>query len=143
MVLVLSDTANEGAYLPDLEAAGYVLRIREPDWFEHRVFKGPDKDINLHVFPKGCSEIGRMLAFRDWLRENPLDREWYANTKRELARRAWKYVQDYADAKTPVVAEIMKRALDNRTGKESSQRGLFILATFSMRHPSASRWMRG
>ena len=24
------------AYLPDTEAGGYVLRIREPQWFQHR-----------------------------------------------------------------------------------------------------------
>jgi hypothetical protein len=32
-----------------LEAAGYVLRIRELTWYAHRMFKGPDTDINLHV----------------------------------------------------------------------------------------------
>lgn len=110
MVLAVADSADEAAYVPDLEAAGYVLRIREPDWFEHRVFKGPDTNINMHVFTEGCSEIARMLAFRDWLRANPADRDWYAATKRELAQRSWKYVQHYADAKTPVVAAIMAKA---------------------------------
>src|SRR6266536_1951144 len=33
VVLVVVDSADEGAYLPDMEAAGYILRIREPDWF--------------------------------------------------------------------------------------------------------------
>ena len=33
-----------------------------------------------------------------------------ALAKRELAARDWKYVQQYADAKTGVVAEIMSRA---------------------------------
>jgi GrpB-like predicted nucleotidyltransferase (UPF0157 family) len=49
---------------PDLEAAGYRLHIREPNWYQHRMFKGPDTDVNLHVFPHGCSEIDRMLMFR-------------------------------------------------------------------------------
>jgi GrpB-like predicted nucleotidyltransferase (UPF0157 family) len=31
-------------------------------------------------------------------------------TKRELAGRDWKYVQQYADAKTDVIQEIMARA---------------------------------
>lgn len=110
MVLAVADSADEAAYVPDLEAAGYVLRIREPDWFEHRVFKGPDTNVNMHVFTEGCSEIARMLAFRDWLRANPADRDWYAATKRDLAQRNWKYVQHYADAKTPVVAAIMAKA---------------------------------
>ena len=60
-----------------MEAAGYVLQIREPDWYEHRLFKGPDTNINLHVFSGGCPEIERMLFFRDWLRSNDADRELY------------------------------------------------------------------
>jgi GrpB-like predicted nucleotidyltransferase (UPF0157 family) len=110
MAMEVADTADEPAYVPDLEAAGYVLRIREPEWFEHRLFKGPERDINLHVFPAGCAEVQRMIRFRDWLRANPDDRVLYATAKRELAARPWKYMQQYADAKTAVVAEIMTRA---------------------------------
>jgi GrpB-like predicted nucleotidyltransferase (UPF0157 family) len=40
IVLEVPDSADEPSYVPDLEAAGYVLRIREPHWYEHRVFKG-------------------------------------------------------------------------------------------------------
>ncbi len=110
IVLAVPDSADEDAYVPALEAAGYVLRIREPDWYEHRVFKGPDTDVNLHVFSEGCEEIGRMLAFRDHLRSNDADRKLYERTKRELAAREWAFVQDYADAKTEVVKEIVTRA---------------------------------
>ena len=110
MVLEVPDSADEPSYLPDLEAAGYVLVIREPEWYEHRVFKGPDTNINLHVFSAGCEETDRMVLFRDWLRGYDADRELYASAKRELAARDWKYVQQYADAKTAIVTEIMSRA---------------------------------
>jgi GrpB-like predicted nucleotidyltransferase (UPF0157 family) len=110
IVLEVKDSADEGAYVPDMEAAGYVLRIREADWFQHRLFKGPDININLHTFSAGCTEVDRMLVFRDWLRTNAADRELYTRTKRELAARDWKYMQQYADAKTAVVKEIMARA---------------------------------
>jgi GrpB-like predicted nucleotidyltransferase (UPF0157 family) len=110
IVLEVRDSADEGAYLSDLEAAGYVLRNREDDWFAHRMFKGPDTNVNLHVFSAGCEETDRMLLFRDWLRTNAADRERYATVKRELAARDWKYGQQYADAKTAVVREIMARA---------------------------------
>src|SRR6266516_1124399 len=110
VLLVVANSADEPAYVPDLEAAGYILRIREPDWYEHRMFKGPDTDINLHVFSPGCTEIDRMLLFRDWLRSNASDRHLYERTKRELARKDWKYTQNYADAKTSVVEEILVRA---------------------------------
>ena len=111
MVLVVADTRDEDAYVPQLEAAGYVLRIREPDWFEHRCFKGPDTNVNLHTFSDGCEEVDRMLAFRDWLRTHDDDRDLYLDAKRELATREWKYVQNYADAKSDVVKEILARAL--------------------------------
>lgn len=110
IVLVVPNSADEPAYVPALEAAGYVLTIREPDWYEHRVLKGPDTNINLHVFSAGCPEIERMLLFRDWLRSNPSDRQLYERTKRELASKDWKYVQNYADAKNDVVDEILARA---------------------------------
>jgi GrpB-like predicted nucleotidyltransferase (UPF0157 family) len=110
VLLVVADSADEDAYLLSLEAVGYVLRIREPDWYEHRMFKGPDTQVNLHVLSEGCPEIERMLLFRDRLRINRADRELYERTKRELARREWRYVQNYADAKTAVVEEIITRA---------------------------------
>jgi len=110
MVLAIADSAAEETYVPQLRAHGYVLRIREPDWFEHRLLKGPDTDINLHVFTEGASEITRMLTFRDRLRTHPEDRDRYAAAKRELARRTWRHVQHYADAKTAVVQEILDRA---------------------------------
>ena len=110
IVLEVPDSSNEPAYVPDMEAAGYVLRIREPDWFEHRNFKGPDTNVNVHVFTARCDELDRMLLFRDWLRANAGDRELYAKRKRELAAHDWKYTQQYADAKTAVVREIMARA---------------------------------
>ena len=110
IVLVVEDSADEGGYVSALERAGYVLRIREPDWFEHRLFKGPDTNVNLHVFSRECEEVERMLLFRDHLRANDDDRRRYEDAKRELAARRWKYVQHYADAKSAVVAEIMARA---------------------------------
>jgi GrpB-like predicted nucleotidyltransferase (UPF0157 family) len=94
-----------------MEAGGYVLRIREPDWLEHRVFKGPDTDVNVHVFAADSPEIVRMLAFRDRLRTHDDERQRYEATKRELAARHWTFVQDYADAKGDVVEGIIARAL--------------------------------
>jgi GrpB-like predicted nucleotidyltransferase (UPF0157 family) len=111
VVLVVADSSDEASYVPDLEAEGYTLRIREPEWFEHRLLKGPDTDINLHVYSEGSTEVDRMIAFRDHLRMDVGDRERYAEVKRELAQQNWKYVQNYADAKSAVVAEILERAL--------------------------------
>ncbi len=110
ILLVVADSSNEPDFVPALEGAGYVLRIREPDWHQHRLFKGPDTNINLHVFTKGSEEIERVLLLRDWLRKNQADRELYAETKRALAGHKWKYVQNYADAKSKVVETIILHA---------------------------------
>jgi GrpB-like predicted nucleotidyltransferase (UPF0157 family) len=110
ILLAVADSADEEAYVPALEAAGYTLHIREPDWHQHRLLKGPDTDINLHVFSSGSEEIGRMLGFRDHLRANVADRDLYLQTKRDLASRTWQYTQHYADAKSRVVEEIIARA---------------------------------
>jgi GrpB-like predicted nucleotidyltransferase (UPF0157 family) len=109
ILLVVADSADEAGYMPSLESAGYRVVIREPDWHQHRMLKGPDADINLHVFSADCPEIDRMLAFRDWLRGNAADRTLYEQTKRDLARSEWADVQNYADAKTGIVGEIMRR----------------------------------
>jgi GrpB-like predicted nucleotidyltransferase (UPF0157 family) len=110
ILLVVADPADEAAYVEPLRAEGFVLRIREPDNYEHRMLKGGQEDVNLHVFGAGCPEIARMLRFRDRLRTHPADRERYAAVKRELAARRWRHVQNYADAKTAVVEEILARA---------------------------------
>jgi GrpB-like predicted nucleotidyltransferase (UPF0157 family) len=112
ITMLVADVTDEAAWVPDLEGVGYVVRIREsePEWYDHRVLKGPDTNVNLHVFSEGCVELERMVGFRDWLRTHDDDRELYERTKRDLVTRDWKYVQNYADAKTEVVESIVARA---------------------------------
>ncbi|MDQ3128853.1 MAG: GrpB family protein [Chloroflexota bacterium] len=112
ITMTVADVLDEPAYVPDLEAAGYrlVIREHEPEWYDHRVFKGPDTNVNLHVFSAGCRELDRMVGFRDWLRSHPEDRELYEATKRDLVMRDWAFVQNYADAKGEVVEQIATRA---------------------------------
>jgi GrpB-like predicted nucleotidyltransferase (UPF0157 family) len=109
IVLEVPDSSEEDAYVPELATLGYVLRIREPEWFEHRLLRGHRPQVNLHVFSAGCPETERMVRFRDRLRAHPADRDRYAEAKRELAARDWAYVQQYADAKTGVIEEILAR----------------------------------
>jgi GrpB-like predicted nucleotidyltransferase (UPF0157 family) len=111
IVLAVADSGDEDAYVPDMVEAGYRLVIREPEWYEHRLFKGPDTNINLHTFTEGSPEIRRMLAFRDRLRSHPEELAAYEAAKQELAGRTWAFVQDYADAKGVVVEGIIARAL--------------------------------
>jgi GrpB-like predicted nucleotidyltransferase (UPF0157 family) len=110
MVLGVPDPTAEADYVPALEAIGYALRLREPDWHEHRLLGPADHSVNLHVFAAGEPEIARMLRFRDRLRASSEDFALYLETKRELAARDWPSTQDYADAKSGVVGQILTRA---------------------------------
>jgi GrpB-like predicted nucleotidyltransferase (UPF0157 family) len=117
ILVVVPDSADESTYLPRLEAAGYVLRVREPDWNEHRMFRTPEKDVHIHIYSASCSEIERNLAFRDRLRRNVDDRRRYEQTKRELAAKEWSDMNAYAEAKTEVIESII--AAEQATGEIS------------------------
>ncbi|MFI7340908.1 GrpB family protein [Streptomyces sp. NPDC050085] len=116
VLLIVPDAGDEASYVPALEELGYTLVIREPEWYEHRLLRKYDLDpssesANLHVLPEGCEEVVRMLRFRDRLRTDDGDRKLYADAKRSLSRQTWEYVQNYADAKSEVVAAILERAM--------------------------------
>ena len=110
ILVVVPDSAHEPAYLPALENACYELRVREPDWHQHRMVRTPSKDVHIHVYSQGCPEIERNLLFREWLRAHPDDRQLYAQTKQSLAGRDWPDMNAYADAKTYVIERILSRA---------------------------------
>jgi GrpB-like predicted nucleotidyltransferase (UPF0157 family)/GNAT superfamily N-acetyltransferase len=110
IVLSVPDSTDEDAYVPQLTAAGYVFRLREPEWFEHRLLVRDWPRVNLHVYSAGCAEVDTMRRFRDHLRTHSSDRLLYERVKRQLASRNWEIVQDYADAKSDVVSDIMSRA---------------------------------
>ena len=104
--VAIADPEDEAAFVPDLEAAGYVLRVREPG---HRMLRTPEHDVHVHVWPPGDENMARDLRFRDRLRASPEDRAAYEARKRELAGRDWAARQDYADAKGPLIDEIAAR----------------------------------
>lgn len=110
MLVVVQDSGDEVGYLPALEAAGYLLRVREPNLHEHRMLRTPEKDVHIHVFSHGSPEIDRYLTFRQRLRHNADDRKLYGQTKRTLAARPWPSMDDYADAKTDAIERIIATA---------------------------------
>ena len=67
ILMVVADSGDESLYFPALLGAGYVLRVREPQWNEHRMFRTLEKDVHIHIYSAGCAEIERVLTFRDWL----------------------------------------------------------------------------
>ena len=107
--LTVADSAGEAAYVPAMEAAGFLLRGREPDWEEHRMFRGSEPTSNVHVWSPGAIEPRRTAAFRDWLRDHADDRAAYAELKRTLARQGFTDVMAYNTAKGGFVYDIYER----------------------------------
>lgn len=111
----VADVADEAGYLPQLEAAGYHLRVRQPD---HRMVRTEQLDVHVHVCPAGGRWERDHLLFGDWLRATPADRIAYEKHKRELAAQQWFDMNQYAEAKGGLIDEILGRAREwaARTG---------------------------
>ena len=107
--LVVADSGDEPAYLPDLETAGFTLRVREPEWEQHRVLGTEDPKTNLHVWSPGSREPARTRMFRDWLRSHPDDRAAYGALKTELATQGFTEVMDYNNHKAAFVYDLYER----------------------------------
>ena len=105
--LSVADPDDEVAYLPQLAAAGYQLRVREPG---HRMVRTPELDVHVHICGAGSQWERRHLLFRDWLRHNIQDRETYGTLKAALAQREWADMNLYAAATGPLIAAITGRA---------------------------------
>jgi GrpB-like predicted nucleotidyltransferase (UPF0157 family) len=103
--------------VPDSRRTGLVRTWRRPATASRSAsrvvraprLQGPTRTSSSRLLA-GLPEIERMVGFRDWLRTHPEDRERYERTKRDLSTRPWAYVQNYADAKIPVVDAISGRA---------------------------------
>lgn len=111
--LIVTDSADEATYVPQLEQAGFRLVLREPSWHQHRMLARTDPAVNLHVFSPNAPEHIRHLVFRDWLRTHPSDRDLYETAKRHLAAKTADTPTDYNLAKNPIIDEIYGRAFDH------------------------------
>lgn len=117
ILLTVEDVADEAAYVAPLEGAGFVLRVRESG---HRMLRTPSKDVHLHVFSADSDAVPNYRDLRDWLRVDETDRALYSDTKRMLAQRQWADMNQYAEAKTSVIAQILARARMWRAQQRSS-----------------------
>ena len=112
IVVAVEDITAEEDYLEPLIAAGYELRVREPG---HRLVRTPARDVHVHLYERGATAIDEYLLLRNHLRHDADDRARYESTKRSLLTRRWNDMNDYADAKTDVIAAIKERARAGRT----------------------------
>ena len=66
---------------------------------------------HLHVFSQGSPHIERHLAFRDYLRSNPMKAAAYSDLKAKITAGEAVSWDEYMDAKGPFIAETEKAAL--------------------------------
>jgi len=110
--LTVADSADESAYVPVLESAGFRLLFREPSWHGHRFLVSATPAANLHVWSPDSPEVIRHRLFRDWLREHADDRARYAEVKVAAAaatNAAGKDVAFYNQQKQAVIRELLDR----------------------------------
>ena len=105
---VVADSADEDAYASAMRQCGYELRVREPDFEEHRMFRTPERDVHVHVLSEGSREIERYLRFRDALVRQPSLRLRYQALKQALACRDWPDMDSYAAAKTEFIERCIR-----------------------------------
>jgi GrpB-like predicted nucleotidyltransferase (UPF0157 family) len=117
ILVVVRDSADEDSYLPRMEAAGYELRVREPDFHEHRMFRTTTMNVHVTIYKHDSPEIERLLTFREWLRESLEARRFYEETKRKLAAQSWADVNAYAEAKTEAIEHILATAREAGDGR--------------------------
>ncbi|KGD96040.1 hypothetical protein JL37_09605 [Achromobacter sp. RTa] len=106
--LTVADPVREEAYVPALQAIGYVLALREPSWHQHRLLQLDEPKVNLHVFGPDCPENIRHRMFRDWLRGHDEDRDLYARAK-QTAAGGMMEVMAYNKRKEATVRRIYER----------------------------------
>ncbi len=111
--LIVADPDREEDYVPALEQQGFVLRVREPWWFGHRMLALQEPACHLHVFGPDSPEPVKHRIFRDWLRGKPDDRERYEAVKLRAsaeATAAGEHSMEYNARKESVIREIYDRA---------------------------------
>jgi len=104
ILVTVNDPDDDSRLIPLMASIGYQLRVREPG---HRMFRTPARDVHVHVWAQGDPEVERHLRFRDRLRACAEDRAAYEHLKRRLARQTWQDMNEYAEAKSHLIAQIL------------------------------------
>lgn len=100
--------------IESMEGLGYQyvpeFEVEIPD---RRYFRRPatkPRSHHVHACRLGGAIWNHHLAFRDWLRSHPADRDAYGALKRELHTRHMNDRPAYTEAKGPFIQAILERA---------------------------------
>jgi GrpB-like predicted nucleotidyltransferase (UPF0157 family) len=108
--VVVPDVEDEAAFVPQIEALGWVLRSREPG---HRYFRDPagtPRRVQVHVCQVGSKWEREHLLFRDYLRTHPERASSYETLKRAASERYETNRLAYTEAKGPFIEETLRLA---------------------------------
>ncbi len=110
---VIRDIEAVAAAEPQLAAMGYEA-LGEFGIVGRRYFrKGGDlRSHHLHVYGLGHPDIERHLAFRDYLRADPAERDRYGGLKQRLAVQVAGDIERYMDGKDAYIKTTERLALD-------------------------------
>lgn len=108
IVVSIDNPENEEEYKDNLEGIGYELRVREPDFYEHRMFRTHKRDVHLHIFPSNCIEIDRYITFRNALRDSLSKREEYHTLKANLINQGITDMNEYASKKGEFIESVIR-----------------------------------
>jgi GrpB-like predicted nucleotidyltransferase (UPF0157 family) len=101
----VADLTDEAAYVPQIAALGWPLRLRDD---EHRFFREPagvPRTTHVHVCAAGSRWERAHLLFRDYLRAHPARAAAYGELKWALAERYRDERVSYTEAKGPFIDE--------------------------------------
>ncbi|UOQ50155.1 GrpB family protein [Gracilibacillus caseinilyticus] len=106
--LEIIDTYND-----QMQEIGYTPKgengIPQRRYFQ----KGDDnRSHHVHIYQKGSHQITRHLAFREYLRQHPDERNRYGQLKVKLADQFPYDISSYIDGKGNLVKEIEAKALE-------------------------------
>ncbi|MDQ3812942.1 MAG: GrpB family protein, partial [Armatimonadota bacterium] len=110
----LADFTQADALVLRLQSLNYEYVPQFEDEMPfRRYFRKEDSGVRthqIHMVALSSEFWRRHLFFRDYLVTHPNAAEEYATLKRELAKREWNDVNDYATAKTEFIQRIEAKA---------------------------------
>lgn len=113
LLVEVRDVAGVDGRSPAMEALGYEV-MGEFGIHGRRYFRKDDREgirtHNIHAFEAGSAEVGRHLAFRDYMIAHPGDAQRYSELKRRLAEEHPRSLDAYMDGKDGFIKEMDGRA---------------------------------
>jgi GrpB-like predicted nucleotidyltransferase (UPF0157 family) len=98
-------------WIKKLEAAGYSYKGEYGLAGRHFFTRGTPVTHHLHLVAKNSEHWTNWIIFRDYLRTHPVEAKKYNQLKNNLARKYSHNRDAYTKAKTPLVKQLLEKAL--------------------------------